>query len=87
MSCGRRWKATDSPRAEAERIIIPVSQGALPLGAQPKTVQVSPADIDATVAQAQVTALAGKARIDRPAAQSPCLSRSTRLKRKNWPVA
>ncbi|MBE0540550.1 MAG: DEAD/DEAH box helicase family protein [Verrucomicrobia bacterium] len=51
-------------RAEAERIIIPVSQGALPLGAQPKTVQVSPADIDATVAQAQVTALAGKARID-----------------------
>jgi type III restriction enzyme len=51
-------------RAEAERIIIPVSQGALPLGAQPKTVQVSPTDIDATVAQAQVTALAGKARID-----------------------
>ena len=51
-------------RAEAERIIIPVSQGALPLGAQPKTVQVSPADIDAPVAQAQVTALAGKARID-----------------------
>jgi type III restriction enzyme len=51
-------------RAEAERIIIPVSQGALPLGAQPKTVQVSPMDIDATVAQAQVTALAGKARID-----------------------
>ena len=51
-------------RAEAERIIIPVSQGALPLGAQPKTVQVSPADIDATVAQAQVAALAGKARID-----------------------
>jgi type III restriction enzyme len=51
-------------RAEAERIIIPVSQGALPLGAQPRTVQVSPADIDATVAQAQVTALPGKARVD-----------------------
>ncbi|HXR04919.1 MAG TPA: DEAD/DEAH box helicase family protein [Verrucomicrobiae bacterium] len=51
-------------RAEAERIIIPVSQGALPLGAQPRTIQVPPADIDATVAQAQVTALAGKARID-----------------------
>jgi type III restriction enzyme len=51
-------------KAEAERIIIPVSQGAWPLGAQPKTVQVSPADIDATVAQAQVTALAGKARVD-----------------------
>jgi type III restriction enzyme len=51
-------------KAEAERIIIPVSQGAWRLGAQPKTVQVSPADIDATVAQAQVTALAGKARVD-----------------------
>jgi type III restriction enzyme len=50
-------------KAEAERIIIPVSQGSLPLGAQPKTVQVSPADIDATAAQAQLTALAGKARI------------------------
>ena len=51
-------------KAEAERIIIPVSQGTLPLGAQPKTVQISPAEIDAAVAQAQVTALAGKARID-----------------------
>ena len=51
-------------KAEAERIIIPVSQGSLPLGAQPKTVQVSPTDIDATLAQAQMTALAGKARID-----------------------
>jgi type III restriction enzyme len=51
-------------KAEAERIIIPISQGALSLGAQPKTVQVSPADIDATVAAMQVTALAGKARVD-----------------------
>lgn len=51
-------------KTEAERIIIPVSQGSLPLGAQPKTVQLSPADIDATAAQAQVKALAGKARID-----------------------
>lgn len=50
--------------AEAERIIIPVTQGTLPLGAHPKTVQVSPSEIDATVAQAQVTALIGKARID-----------------------
>jgi len=50
--------------AEAERIIIPVPQGTLPLGVQPKTVQVSPADIDAEVAQAQVAALAGKARVD-----------------------
>jgi type III restriction enzyme len=50
--------------AEAERIIIPIPQGTLPLGVQPKTVTVSPAEIDATVAQVQVVALAGKARID-----------------------
>jgi type III restriction enzyme len=51
-------------KAEAERIIIPIAQGALPLGAQPRTVQVPPAEIDAAVAQTQVAALAGKARID-----------------------
>ena len=51
-------------KAEAERIIIPVSQGSLPLGAQPKTVQVAPGDIDVTAAGAQLAALAGKARID-----------------------
>ncbi len=51
-------------RAEAERIIIPVSQGSLPLGAQPKTVHVSPEAIDAIVTQAQLPALAGKARVD-----------------------
>jgi type III restriction enzyme len=50
--------------AEAERIIIPVPQGTLPLGVQPKTVQVSPAEIDAPVAEVQVVALAGKARVD-----------------------
>ncbi|OGA66263.1 MAG: hypothetical protein A3G81_18335 [Betaproteobacteria bacterium RIFCSPLOWO2_12_FULL_65_14] len=50
--------------AEAERIIIPVPQGTLPLGMQPKTMQVSPGEIDAAVAQVQVAALAGKARID-----------------------
>ncbi|MBI3919738.1 MAG: DEAD/DEAH box helicase family protein [Betaproteobacteria bacterium] len=50
--------------AEAERIIIPLGQGTLPLGAQPKTAQVSPDDIDARVAQAQVEALAGKARVN-----------------------
>jgi type III restriction enzyme len=48
-------------RAEAERIIIPVPQGVLPLGAQPKTVQIPPAEIDTAVAEVQV---AGKARID-----------------------
>ena len=51
-------------RAEAERIIIPVPQGVLPLGAQPKTVQIPSAEIDTAVAEAQVPALAGKARID-----------------------
>jgi type III restriction enzyme len=50
--------------AEAERIIIPMPQGILPLGVQPKTVQVAPAEIDATVAQVQTAALGGKARID-----------------------
>ena len=51
-------------RAEAERIIIPVPQGVLPLGAQPKTVQIPPAEIDTAVAEIQVPGLAGKARID-----------------------
>ena len=51
-------------RAEAERIIIPVSQGSLPIGAQPKTVQVLPTEIDAAATKAQIPALAGKAKID-----------------------
>lgn len=50
--------------AEAERIIIPVPQGTLPLGVQPKTVTFEPAEIDATVAQVQEAALGGKVRID-----------------------
>jgi len=50
--------------AEAERIIIPIPQGTLPLGVQPRTVQIPTSDIDATVAQVQTTALAGKARVD-----------------------
>jgi type III restriction enzyme len=50
--------------AEAERIIIPVPQGILPLGVQPKTLQVAPTEIDTTVAQVQVAALGGKVRID-----------------------
>ena len=51
--------------AEAERIIIPMLQGALPIGMQPKTVQFEPGkEIDAEVAQVQVAALAGKVRID-----------------------
>ncbi|MDA8239812.1 MAG: hypothetical protein M0Z67_05495 [Nitrospiraceae bacterium] len=50
--------------AEAERIIIPVPQGILPLGVQPKTVQLPPDEIDAAVARVQEAALGGKARID-----------------------
>lgn len=50
--------------AEAERIIIPVSPGILPLGVQPQTLKLEPSEIDATVAQVQVAALAGKVRID-----------------------
>jgi len=51
--------------AEAERIIIPISQGVLPLGVQPQTVQFEPGRvIDAEVAQAQSAALDGKVQID-----------------------
>jgi type III restriction enzyme len=50
--------------AEAARIIIPVVKGTLPLGAQPKTVQVLPDEIDANMAQVQVAALAEKARVN-----------------------
>jgi type III restriction enzyme len=51
--------------AEAERIIIPVPQGVLPLGLQPKTIQLEPnTEIDAEVAQAQVATLGGKVQID-----------------------
>jgi type III restriction enzyme len=51
-------------KAEAERIILSVPQGTLPLGVQPQTVTVAPAEIDSTVAQIQEVALAGKVRID-----------------------
>mgnify|MGYP001190308060 CR=1 FL=1 len=50
--------------AEAERIIIPVTQGSLPLGAHPKSIQLQPSEIDRDVAEVQVAALGGKARID-----------------------
>ena len=51
--------------AEADRIIIPVPQGTLPLGLQPQTVQFPPGEeIDEAIANAQVAALAGKVRID-----------------------
>jgi type III restriction enzyme len=50
-------------RAEASRIIIPVS-GMLPLGSQPRTTIVDTADIDVAAATAQVTALGGKVQIN-----------------------
>jgi type III restriction enzyme len=50
--------------AEAERIIIPVSQATLPLGVQPQTVKLAPAEIDSTVTKIHMAALAGKVRID-----------------------
>ncbi|MBM4124104.1 MAG: hypothetical protein FJ246_03975 [Nitrospira sp.] len=50
--------------AEAERILIPLPQGMLPLGVQPKTMRVEPTEIDTTAAQVHVAALAGKVRID-----------------------
>ncbi len=50
--------------AEAERIIIPVSQGVLPLGVQPKTVQFTPAELDVAVAKVQVAELGGKVRLN-----------------------
>lgn len=49
--------------AEAQRIVIPVP-GTLPLGMQPRTTHVLPSEIDATVTQIQMTALAGKARVN-----------------------
>lgn len=51
--------------AEAERIIIPVPQGVLPLGVQPKTVALDPStEVDMTAVRKEVDALAGKARLD-----------------------
>ncbi len=50
--------------AEAERIIIPVPQGTLPLGVQPQTVRLIPEEIDAAAARVQEAALGGKVRID-----------------------
>ena len=50
--------------AEAERIIIPVVQGTLPLGAHPQTVQFAPEELDLHVAHTRVFELAGKVGLD-----------------------
>lgn len=51
-------------KAEAERVILSVPQGTLPLGVQPQTVTFALTEIDPTVAQVQEAALGGKVRID-----------------------
>jgi type III restriction enzyme len=52
-------------RAEAERIILPVSQPILALGAQPKTVTLDAVkELDVPLAQKQAEALAGKVKVD-----------------------
>jgi type III restriction enzyme len=51
--------------AEAERIVIPVPQGVLPLGLQPRTATLTPGvDFDAQAAGAQAAVLAGKVWVD-----------------------
>ncbi len=55
--------------AEAERIIIPVPQGTLPLGLQPQTLKLEPSEINASVAQVQVAALMGKVRVEAAAGE------------------
>ena len=52
-------------KAEAERIIIPCQQGMLPMGAQPKTVTLTPTtQLDVAAVKAQPAVLAGKVKVD-----------------------
>lgn len=46
--------------AEAERILIPVPQGVLPLGTQPKTVHLTPAEVKPAVVEGVVHTFNGK---------------------------
>ncbi len=55
--------------AEAERIIVPIPQGTLPLGVQPHTLKLEPSEIDASVAAVQVAALMGKVRVEAAAGE------------------
>lgn len=51
--------------AEAERIIMPVSEGTLALGSQPKTIKLEPGkEMDTAVAAAQVRMLGGKVKLE-----------------------
>ncbi|HVU24749.1 MAG TPA: DEAD/DEAH box helicase family protein [Opitutus sp.] len=52
-------------KAEAERILVPVSQGVMPLGVQPQTVPLAAdTEVDTAALQTQVERLAGKVRFD-----------------------
>jgi len=52
-------------RAEAERIILPIPQGVLPLGVRPQTVPLAPdSEVDTAALNAQVALLGGKVRFD-----------------------
>ena len=52
-------------KAEAERIILPMQQGALPLGVQPQTIHIAPAtELDTAEAEIQMAALDGKVTMD-----------------------
>lgn len=52
-------------KAEAERILVPVPQGVLPLGVQPQTVPLEPGrEVDTAALNAQVALLGGKVRFD-----------------------
>ena len=51
--------------AEAERLLLPVSPGVLPLGSQPKTFTLEPGrEMDTAVASVQIAALGGKVKLD-----------------------
>ena len=50
--------------AEAQNVIRPASTALLPLGSQPQTVAVGPANVDVGIAGAYAADLAGKARVD-----------------------
>jgi len=50
--------------AEAERIVLPAPRGFLPLGAQPQTIQLTPAEANPAVVEAVIPSLDGKVRFD-----------------------
>ena len=50
--------------AEAERIVLPASQGQLPQALTPQIVQVKPGDIDEIIVQAQASIFSSKATVD-----------------------